>query len=128
MSDLRAYLAFKSDVLLLEGNKDLEVDNTQSNSQYKRIRLVGVSVVSVGATSDFLLVKPGDIVVVEEGSVVVDDSKSDWWVAQVIHVVGGARDSQANSLFQVACVDSGIIRTINADVVKGVLKTKDLEG
>ena len=86
-----------------------------------------MSVVSARASFDFLLVKPGDIVVVEEGLPVIGSSPADWWVARVIYAVGGARDSQVNSLFQVACVDTGMIRTINADVVKGILRPKELE-
>ena len=84
-----------------------------------------MSVVSARASFDFLLVKPGDIVVVEEGLPVIGSSPSDWWVARVIYAVGGARDSQANSLFQVACVDTGMIRTINADLVRGILRPMD---
>ena len=84
-----------------------------------------MSVVSAGASFDFLLVKPGDIVVVEEGLPMIGPSPADWWVARVIYAVGGARDSQANSLFQVACVDTGMIRTINADLVRGILRPMD---
>ena len=88
--------------------------------------LRGMSVAPGSAASVFLLVKPGDIVVIEEGLSVIGTSPSDWWVARVIHAVGGSRNSHANSLFQVACVDTGIIRTINADLVRGVLRSKDL--
>lgn len=84
-----------------------------------------MSVVSARASFDFLLVKPGDIVVVEEDLPVIGSSPADWWVARVIYAVGGARDSQANSLFQVACVDTGMIRTINADLVRGILRPMD---
>ena len=83
-------------------------------------------VVSARASFDFLLVKPGDIVVVEEDSLMVGAGKANWWVGHVMHVVGGARDPRVNSLFQVACVDTGVVRTINADVVKGLLRPKDL--
>ncbi len=76
---------------------------------------------------DFLLAKAGDIVVVEEGSPVAREGKADWWLGHVIHVVRGARDPSAASLFQVACVDTGMIRTINADLVKGILRPKDLD-
>ena len=85
-----------------------------------------MSVVVADAAPDFILVKSGDIVVVEEDSPVAGTSQSDWWIAHVINVVGGARDPSAPSLFQVACVDTGMIRTINADLVKGVLRPKDL--
>ena len=42
-------------------------------------------------------------------------------MGQVIHAEGGAR-CQANSLFQIACVDSGVIRTVNADAVLDILQ------
>ncbi len=83
-------------------------------------------VAAVDPSPDFLLVKSGDIVVVEEDSLVEEAPKAEWWVARVMHVVGGARNSNANSLFQVACVDTGNIRTVNADAVKGILKAKYL--
>ena len=41
-------------------------------------------------------------------------SEGDWWMAQVIFCEGGARDPKVNSLFQVADVNTGIIRWINA--------------
>ncbi|WP_320668214.1 DUF3104 domain-containing protein [Prochlorococcus sp. MIT 1307] len=85
-----------------------------------------MSVAAAGPSSDFLLAKSGDIVVVEEGSPAIDARKSDWWVARVIHVVGSARDPCVSSLLQVACVDTGMIRTINADLVKGLLVAKGL--
>ena len=85
-----------------------------------------MSVVAADVALDFLLVKPGDIVVVEEDSLMVGAGKANWWVGHVMHVVGGARDPRVNSLFQVACVDTGVVRTINADVVKGLLRPKDL--
>ena len=85
-----------------------------------------MSVVSCDIASDFLLVKCGDIVVVEEVSSVVGAGKAAWWVGQIICIVGGARDPLANSLFQLVCIDTGAIRTINADAVKGVLRPRDL--
>ena len=75
---------------------------------------------------DFLLTKLGDIVVIEEESSTIVGEKADWWVGYVIHAVGGARDPCANSLFQVVCVDTGFVRTINADAVKGILRRNDI--
>lgn len=60
----------------------------------------------------FLAVQVGDLVAVGRNP--------DWWVGQVIHAEGGAR-CNANSLFQIACVDSGVIRTVNADAVIDIL-------
>ncbi len=75
---------------------------------------------------DFLAVRPGDLVVVEVDRTMAACEFADWWIGQVIHVVGGARSSRVNSLFQVVCVDTGLVRTINADLVKRILRSKDL--
>ena len=61
----------------------------------------------------FLAVQLGDVVAVQAG-----DRR---WLGQVIHAEGGAR-CHANSLFQIACVDSGVIRTVNADAVLDILQ------
>ncbi len=45
----------------------------------------------------------------------------DWWMAEVIHCGGAARDPSIHNLFQVADVDSGVIRWINADLVTHIL-------
>ena len=60
----------------------------------------------------FLAVQVGDLVAVQ--------GRADWWMGQVIHAEGGAR-CNANSLFQIACIDSGVIRTVNADAVIDIL-------
>ena len=60
----------------------------------------------------FLEVQVGDLVAVQ--------GSSDWWVGQVIHAEGGAR-CNGNSLFQIACVDTGAIRTVNANGVVDIL-------
>lgn len=64
----------------------------------------------------FLAVRIGD-------RVAVAGSDADWWIGDVIHAEGGARCG-ANSLFQIACVDSGVIRTINADAVFDILQSQ----
>ena len=67
----------------------------------------------------FLAVRVGDLVAVHANHNM--DASSDWWLGQVIHAEGGAR-CNANSLFQIACVDSGVIRTVNADAVIEILQ------
>ena len=62
----------------------------------------------------FLSVRLGDVVLVEP-------PEQDWWVGQVIHREGRARDN-GNSFFQIACVDTGVIRTVNPNSVTGVVK------
>ena len=61
----------------------------------------------------FLRVKPGMTVVVTEA-----DS---WWMGDVIDKEGGARDPKIPTLFQIACVDTGVIRWVNADMVTHVV-------
>ena len=45
----------------------------------------------------------------------------DWWMADVIHVDGGARDPKVLTLFQVADVDSGVIRWVCADLITHIV-------
>lgn len=66
----------------------------------------------------FLAVQVGDVVAVQAGH--------DWWVGLVIHAEGGAR-SNANSLFQIACIDTGVIRTVNANAVLDILRSRATE-
>ena len=63
----------------------------------------------------FLSVKAGMTVIV--GS----DESDDWWMADVIYVDGGARNPKVPTLFQVADVDSGVIRWVCADLVTHIV-------
>ena len=63
----------------------------------------------------FLSVKPGMTVIC--GSTDSDD----WWMADVIHVDGGARDPKVPTLFQVADVDTGVVRWVCADLVTHIV-------
>ena len=51
------------------------------------------------------------------GMTVIVDKGSDWRMADVIWVDGGARNPKVPTLFQVADVDTGVINWINADLV-----------
>ena len=62
----------------------------------------------------FLQVGVGDAVLVEP-------HEGGWWVGQVIHCEGGARCS-ANSYFQITDVDSGAVRTVNPNLVTGIVR------
>ena len=75
---------------------------------------------AVKGTAKFLNVRPGHFVIVGG-----DSAKGDWWMGQVIFCEGGARDPKVNSLFQVADVDTGVIRWINADEVSEVIWSMD---
>jgi len=71
----------------------------------------------------FLSIKTGDFVVVR--SMRPMHSSEDWWIGQVIHCDGGARGPEP-SLFQIACIDTGTIHTVNADLVIDRLQTSDV--
>ena len=66
-------------------------------------------------------VTPGDTVVVFEREVVIDSSISDQFIATVLFVEGSARDPKAPSLFQLADIDTSVIRFINADQIEKVM-------
>ena len=61
----------------------------------------------------FLSVKAGMTVVVTE--------KESWWMGDVLYKEGGARNPKVPTLFQIACVDTGMIRWVNADLVTHIV-------
>lgn len=63
----------------------------------------------------FLSVKPGMTVICSE------DGGEGWWMGDVITIDGGARDPKVPTLFQIADVDTGLVRWINADLVTHVV-------
>jgi len=69
----------------------------------------------------FLDVKPGMTVIVKCDFLVGEKQEKDWWMGQVLHCGGAARDPNIHNLFQVADVDSGVIRWINADLVTHIV-------
>ena len=78
---------------------------------------------------DFLSVKSGDYIAIKaEGSNSSSPSKDheSHWFGQVINCIGGARDPNAWTLFQVINIDSGEVMIINADTVEMILKTSNL--
>ena len=79
------------------------------------------------ATSEFLFVRPGDYVVIKNGGNGHDTKKiqNDYWVGHVINCIGGARNPNSWTLFQVANIDNGEIIIINADIVEKILKTSE---
>ena len=76
---------------------------------------------------EFLIVKTGDYVVIADGMVSdnTQNSRNNYWVGQVINCIGGARDPNSWTLFQVANIDNGEIIIINADSVERILKTTE---
>ena len=77
--------------------------------------------------SEFLLVKPGDYVVIKNEANYQDTKKgqNDYWIGRVINCIGGARNPNSWTLFQVANIDNGEIIIINADIVERILKTSE---
>ena len=71
---------------------------------------------------DFLRVKSGDIVLVWDHPELVDSGFNAWWMGEVIFVKGSARDPKAPLLFQIAVLDTGVLRWWNADCVQKVLR------
>ncbi len=78
-------------------------------------------------SSEFLLVRPGDYVVIknEENSPDTKTRQNDYWIGYVISCIGGARNPNSWTLFQVANIDNGEIIIINADIVEKILKTSE---
>ena len=79
------------------------------------------------ATSEFLFVRPGDYVVIknEEHCHNAKERQNNHWIGHVINCIGGARNPNSWTLFQVANIDNGEIMIINADIVEKILKTSE---
>ena len=78
-------------------------------------------------TYEFLFVKTGDHVVIknEEPPGNTRNGRDAYWIGQVINCIGGARNPNSWTLFQVADIDNGEIIIINADTVERILKTAE---
>ena len=78
-------------------------------------------------TYEFLFVKPGDHVVIknEKPPGNTQNVRHEYWIGQVINCIGGARNPNSWTLFQVADIDNGEIIIINADTVERILKTAE---
>ena len=77
-------------------------------------------------TLEFLFVRPGDYVAIEKENCENTKEKSkNYWVGQVIGCIGGARNPNSWTLFQVVNIDNGEITVINADIVKKILKPSE---
>lgn len=69
----------------------------------------------------FLKLQPGMTVVVRHDPLPGEALNRDRWMGQVVHCSGGARDPKTWTLFQIAHVDCGVIRWVNADLILQVL-------
>ena len=76
---------------------------------------------------EFLFVNPGDYVIIrdEKPSDNTKNRRYNYWIGQVINCIGGARNPNSWTLFQVANIDNGEIIIINADTVERILKTAE---
>ena len=72
----------------------------------------------------FLSVRPGMTVCVASVATSFNavTDKDDWWMGQVIWCEGGARDPRVNTMFQIADVDDGTVRWVNADQVTHIVQ------
>ena len=82
---------------------------------------VDCSGLTVKAEAPFLHVQPGHFVIVGGNNV----EQGDWWMGQIIFCEGSPRQPKLPSLFQVADVDTGVIKWINADEVSDVIWSMD---
>ena len=78
-------------------------------------------------TPEFLFVRPGDYIAIrkEENCENTKEKNKNYWIAQVIDWIGGARNPNSSTLFQVANIDNGEIIIINADIVEKILKPSE---
>ena len=59
--------------------------------------------------------------VVRHDHLTAEKANKDWWMGELIHCGGAARDPSIHNLFQIADGDSGVISWVNADLVKHIL-------
>ena len=60
-------------------------------------------------------------VIVQHDLQIGEKRDKDWWMGEVIHCGGAARAPKIRNLSQIADVDSGVIRWVNADLVTHIL-------
>ena len=65
----------------------------------------------------FFDVSPGMTVIVKHDFLTGEKRDKDWWMEEVIHCGGAARDPSIHNLFQIADVDSGAICCVNTDLL-----------
>ena len=73
----------------------------------------------------FLSVKVGDCVAIKsQRHHSSSQNIQDYWIGKVIYCIGGARDPNSWTLFQVINIDNGEVKIINADTVEMILTPK----
>jgi len=77
---------------------------------------------------NFLSVSPGDCVAIKcQHHSSLSQNVQDYWIGRVIYCIGGARDPNSWTLFQVINIDTGEVKIINADTVEMVLIPKKVD-
>jgi len=80
------------------------------------------------AKPSFLSVKAGDYVAIKsQRHHSSSQNIQDYWIGKVMYCIGGARDPNSWTLFQVINIDNGEVKIINADTVKMILMTKKVD-
>ena len=73
---------------------------------------------------EFLSVKSGDYIAIKSDQQNLEYKESEnYWIGQVINCIGGARDPNSWTLFQVINIDNGEIVIINADTCAMILNS-----
>ena len=80
---------------------------------------------SLVASSDFLSAQPGDIAVIKkEEFCQANIDKNHLWVGLIIHLASSARNPRSSSLLQALDIKTGVIKTINIDLLQVFFRSK----
>ncbi len=72
--------------------------------------------------NDFLSVQLGDYVVIKNTcEFSSSSSEGNYWLGEIIDCIGGARNPNSWTLFQVMNIDNGEITIVNADTVEKIM-------
>ena len=58
---------------------------------------------------------------VKAGMTVIIEDNGDWWMADVIHIIGSPTNPKLPKFFQVAEVETRVVRCIKADLVTHIV-------
>ena len=73
--------------------------------------------------NSFLSVQIGDYVAIKNTHKFSSSSlEGDYWLGKIIDCIGGARNPNSWTLFQVMNIDNGEITIVNADTVEKIMK------
>jgi len=72
--------------------------------------------------NDFLSVQVGDYVAIKNTHKFLSSSlEGDYWLGKIIDCIGGARNPNSWTLFQVMNIDNGEITIVNADTIEKII-------